>query len=63
MNRIAIPLKLLMQRPNVADLQAGLQLLLDRGIILRDDESARRELSAALNRERSGQIYGEAASN
>ena len=47
-----------MQGPEVADLQAALQLLLDRGVILRDEEGARRELSAALQRERAERNYG-----
>ena len=46
MNRIIFPLEPQMQGPEVADLQAALQLLLDRGFILRDDEGVRRELSA-----------------
>ncbi len=32
-----------MRGTTVADLQEALQLLLDRGVILRDDEGARRE--------------------
>ena len=43
--------------PEVADLQAALQMLLDRGDLLRDDEGARRELSAELQRERAGRTY------
>lgn len=60
MNKIIFPLKRGMQGPAVADLQAALQLLIDRGIILRDDEGARRELSVALRPEREGQTYGSA---
>ena len=60
MNKITFPLKPRMKGPKVADLQAALQLLLDRGVILRDDEAARRELSAALQRERAEQTYGSA---
>jgi hypothetical protein len=44
----------------VGDLQAALQLLLDRGIILLNDESGRRELSAALQREPAKQSYSSA---
>ena len=59
MNKITFPLKSRMQGPEVGDLQAVLQLLLDRGIILRDDEGARQGLSATLNREHTEQTYGE----
>ena len=59
MNKITFPLKPRMRGPEVDDLQAVLQLLLDRGIILRDDEGARQELSAALNREHTEQTFGE----
>ena len=58
MNKIISPLSLRMQGPKVADLQDSLQLLLDRGVILRDDEASRRELMAALQRERAEQTYG-----
>ncbi|HKZ55346.1 MAG TPA: neuraminidase-like domain-containing protein [Anaerolineales bacterium] len=58
MNKISFPLKLRMKRPQVADLQDALQVLLDRGILLREDGAARRELSAALPRERAEQTYG-----
>jgi hypothetical protein len=33
MNKITFPLELLMQGPEVGDLQAALQLFLDRGVI------------------------------
>src|SRR5215216_3252135 len=59
MNRIIFPLEAGRQGPEVADLQAALQLLLDRGAILGDDEGARRELSAMLERERAEQFYGD----
>lgn len=58
MNRIVSPLRPDMRGTAVADLQEALRLLLDRGVILRDDEGARRDLSAALERERSEQTYG-----
>lgn len=60
MNKITFPLKLRMKGPEVGNLQAALQLLIDRGVILRDDEGARRELAAALKRERVEQTYGSA---
>lgn len=60
MNRIIFPLKSRMKGPEVGDLQAALQLLLDRGVILPTDEAARRELSAVLKREHTKQIYGRA---
>ncbi len=62
MNKITFPLKQQMQGAAVRDLQDGLQLLLDRGVLLRDDEAARRELSAGLKTERQGQTYGSATS-
>ena len=60
MNRITFPLKPRMQGAAVANLQDALQLLLDRGVVLREDDAARRELMAALQRERVGQTYGNA---
>src|SRR5215204_1204158 len=62
MNRIIFPLEAGGQGPEVADLQTALQLLLDRGAILRDDEGARRELSAELEGERDERDYGDATS-
>src|SRR5215207_4669673 len=59
MNRIIFPLEAGRRGPEVVDLQAALQLLLDRGAILRDDEGARRELSAMLQGERAEQFYGD----
>lgn len=58
MNQITFPLKQRMQGAAVGDLQSALQLCLDRGVILRDDEAARRELTAVLQRERAEQTYG-----
>ena len=58
MNKIIYPLKLRMQGPEVSDLQAALQLLLDRVVILRDDEGTGRELSTALQRESADRAYG-----
>ncbi|MCL6542209.1 MAG: hypothetical protein K6T87_16760 [Roseiflexus sp.] len=52
MNKITFPLKRQMQGPKVADLQDALKLLLDRGLILGQDEGVRRNLLAALQPER-----------
>lgn len=60
MNKITFPLKARMQGAAVADLQDALQLLLERRVLLRDDEGARREQSALLQRERAAQTYGPA---
>lgn len=60
MNKITFPLKPRMKGPAVDDLEDGLQLLLDRGVMLANDEAARRELSAALQREHTEQTFGEA---
>jgi hypothetical protein len=60
MNKITFPLRLQMIGPAVGDLQAALQALLDRGLLLRDDEGSRRELSAVLARERPNQTFGSA---
>ena len=60
MNRITFPLKQPMQGAAVADLQAALQLLLKRGILLANAEGARRELSVALAREGADHTYREA---
>jgi hypothetical protein len=60
MNKITFPLKHGPQGPAVVDLQDVLQLYLHRSAILDNDEVARRELSAALKRERAKQIYGDA---
>lgn len=43
--------------PIVANLQDALQLLLDRGVLLPDEEVARRKVSAALMQERTDQIF------
>ncbi len=58
MNKISSPLKRQMHGPQVADLQDALTLLLERGLILGQDEGARRELLAALSAERDRQSYG-----
>src|SRR5262249_51767678 len=59
MNKITFPLNQRMQGPTVADLQDALQQCLGRGALLVNDEGTRRELSAALQRERVGQTYGD----
>jgi hypothetical protein len=60
MNRITFPLKPQMKGPEVGDLQRALQLFLERGFILHDDEGARRTRSAALQRELARNTYGAA---
>jgi hypothetical protein len=60
MNKITFALKSGMKGPRVGDLQAALQLLLDRGVILASDEASRQKLSAALQREHAKQTYGSA---
>lgn len=62
MKKITFPLKQRMQGEAVADLQDALQLLLDRRVLLANDEAARRQLMAGLQRERVGQTYGPATS-
>jgi len=59
MNKITFPLKRQMQGPPVADLQDALKFLLERGLILGQDEGKRRELLAALGAEREKQSYGQ----
>lgn len=58
MNKITFPLKQGIQGSRVGDLQDALQLLLDKAIILRENEAANRELSSSLRPERLGQLYG-----
>jgi hypothetical protein len=60
MNEITFPLKPRMEGPEVPNLQEALQLLLERGLVLRRDEATRRELPSALQYEQSGQTCGEA---
>jgi peptidoglycan hydrolase-like protein with peptidoglycan-binding domain len=59
MNRIKFPLRPRMQGPEVGNLQDALQLLLGRALVLPRDEAGRRELSAAIQREHTEQIYAE----
>lgn len=58
MKKITFPLKLRAKGPEVADLQDALKLLLDRAILLADNEAARRELSSALKPEREEELFG-----
>jgi ABC toxin-like protein/neuraminidase-like protein/putative peptidoglycan binding protein/virulence plasmid A protein len=60
MKAVIFPLKLRMKGPEVADLQAALQLALDRGVLPRDDNPPRQVLSAALQREAVESRYGPA---
>src|SRR5687768_15041894 len=60
MTEVIYPLKLWMKGLEVGHLQAALQLLIDRGVILRDDEAIRRDVLALLNSELAGQTYGRA---
>jgi hypothetical protein len=57
MNKIIFPIVQDMQGVAVADLQDALQQVIDRRLILPDDEAFRRELSEALSRERLEQRY------
>jgi hypothetical protein len=59
MNKITFPLKRQMRGPQVADLQDALTLLLERGLILGQDEGKRRELLDALRPERDRQTYND----
>lgn len=60
MNKITFPLNRRVQGPQVADLHGALQALLDRALILANDEGARREAAAALQRDLPQQSYGQA---
>lgn len=60
MNKITHPLNRRIQGPQVADLHTALQVLLDRPLILANDEGARRELTADLRRDIPRQSYGPA---
>ncbi|MGE3163992.1 MAG: neuraminidase-like domain-containing protein [Planctomycetota bacterium] len=63
MNKITHPLNRRSPGPQVADLHDALQVLLDRALILANDEGARREAAAALRRDLPRQSYGEATAN
>jgi hypothetical protein len=54
MNNITFPLKPQMRGPEVADLQAALWQLLERGVILRDDEGPRRRARRSAGIPRTG---------
>jgi len=58
MKKITFPLRIDMTGPEVVDLQAVLQQLIERRVILADNEGARHELSEALRRERTEQKFG-----
>ena len=60
MNRVTFPLEHQMQGQDVGDLQDALQLLVDRSMLLADDERLRRELAEALQNEQAQQTFGDA---
>ena len=60
MNRVFFPLKQRAQGATVTDLQAALQVVLDRAIVLANDASARSQISTALAPERESKTYGPA---
>src|SRR4051812_29940048 len=57
---ITFPLKLRMKSPEVGDLQDALQLLVDNGLLLKRDEALRREVVAAMTRERVDSTFANA---
>ena len=59
MEKIVPPIRPQDHGPAVANLQEALLLFLNRGLILAREEGARREVSTALQREHTEQIYGE----
>lgn len=59
MKKITSPLEPGQHGDPVADLQDALLFLLDKGIIFPDDESTRREMTAALAQDRQRQSYGD----
>ena len=58
MSTVVFPLKLRMTSPAVGDLQDALQLLIDRGLLLKGDDVAKREVAAALKQERVELTFG-----
>ena len=60
MRKITSSLNSRMKGVKVEDLQAALQLLLNKGALLPDNAGARRELSGALKLERAKRTYGNA---
>ncbi|MBV6467743.1 MAG: hypothetical protein PGMFKBFP_03113 [Anaerolineales bacterium] len=62
MNKIIYPLKYEMRGEGVADLQEGLQLLLDKGVFQLNDTD-RKKLGDKLSVERTDNIYGETTGN
>ncbi|MCD9025517.1 neuraminidase-like domain-containing protein [Cohnella silvisoli] len=59
MNKITFPLEHGKQGSEVGDLQAALQLFLDKSILLENEEGMRREYSYGLRRENAEQIYSD----
>src|SRR5262249_26232980 len=59
MNKITFPLEIGRQGAAVGDLQEALFLLLERRVIMPDDEAMRRQLFADLLHERDAQTYGD----
>ena len=57
MNKITFPLAMGNQGTAVGDLQAALLVLLERGIILPNDEAGRQKLSNNLQQEQDSQVY------
>ena len=62
MNKIIYPLEPEMHGPYVGDLQVALQILMDRGMILKDDKDTRNELSEALKKEQIQKMFGKITS-
>lgn len=57
MYKIVFPLKPHMQGPTVADAQDGLLFLLDKDLLLRENEGSRRDLASTLKQERERQAF------
>jgi hypothetical protein len=62
MNRITFPLAPQMQGQEVGNLQAALLLVLDRRVVLHDDDQGRSRLNERLAREAAATTYGDATS-
>lgn len=60
MNRITFPLNQQMTGTAVADLQDALRLLINRRVLLANDQTAARELAVLLTQERASQTFGRA---
>ncbi|RMH32255.1 MAG: hypothetical protein D6690_14300 [Nitrospirae bacterium] len=61
MSKMTIPVKQWMRRPEVGNLQDALKVLLERCILLVNDERVRPRLPDALQREMVEQTYGRAS--